>query len=176
MCFFKKKQSPLELKTRRCLKELTARTDFATIKYTVNKIVKPLEKKKWYHLGQRKVLYTCKAYIKAGINLDRFSFKDVEINESHREISIRLPKAVIISYDMPSDDRKKVYEKVSGVRKPFDSGEMHQCFMLSEKAILEDIEKMGITEEAQQNASSIFKAALYQLGYETVNISFNSAK
>ena len=90
--------------------------------------------------------------------------------------TIRLPKAVIISYDMPSDDRKKVYEKVSGVRKPFDSGEMHQCFMLSEKAILEDIEKMGITEEAQQNASSIFKAALYQLGYETVNISFNSAK
>ncbi len=59
-------------------------------------------------------------------------------------------------------------------RKKFDSGEIAEFFKQGEQSVKEEIKNMGIIEEAQRNAMSLFKIALLQLGYNVVNISFES--
>lgn len=173
MCLFKKKQASLEARTRLCLKQLTARSDFATTKYTVNKIIKVSDPATGLKVGERKVLYATTVYIKAGIDFDRFSFQNVLIDKQNKGIAITLPKAKVFSLDMPSLKREKVYERIGWLRRRFHAGEMSELFKQGEKAVMQDLEKIGILEEAERSARSIFKAALLQLGYETVSISFN---
>ena len=48
------------------LKEMS---ELATVEYTVTKIVKANDDKTWYKLGDRKILMSCSARIKAGIDL-----------------------------------------------------------------------------------------------------------
>lgn len=156
------------------IKELTAINELSTTEYTVAKVVKAEDTPAWFRgeFGDRKILYSCRIYLKAGINMDKYDSSKTVINTVDKSISLTLPHATLISFNMPAEEQKQEYKKVSVLRKAFKAGELNDLLIQGEESVRQEIEHMGIFEDAERNARDIFKAALTQLGYQNVNIKF----
>lgn len=63
--------------------------ELGTVEYTVTKVVKADDNKTWFKLGERKILITCEAIVKAGINLKELNHNN--ISRSGKKITIQLP-------------------------------------------------------------------------------------
>lgn len=150
---------------------LAQMAELGTVEYTVKKIVKT-EDSVWYKYGQRKILFTCTAFLKAGIDMKNFSADKVSVNKEKNSISIVLPKATILSFNMPPEEIKQVYTRVTGLRDDFTPEEKQELLVLGEKDIIEDIPNMGILADAEANAKLFFNALFSQLGYKTITINF----
>lgn len=44
-------------------------SDLATVEYTITKIIKANDNKTWFKIGERKILMSCEAHIKAGVDM-----------------------------------------------------------------------------------------------------------
>lgn len=152
--------------------ELTEMNELGTVEYTVTKVVKASDDPKWYQFGDRKVLFKCTAYLKAGINLKKFDPSKVKIDESSKSVVITLPKAEILSFNMPPEEAKLAYEKVALTRFDFTAQERNMLLQQGEANIRADVPNMGILQDAENNASAIFKSLLSQMGFETITIKF----
>ena len=80
-------------------RELTGRfetmkksAEFGTVEYTVKKLIKANDVGKWYAIGDRKILFSCTAYLKAGIDLEEFTMEDIEINGN--SVHVTFPHAM----------------------------------------------------------------------------------
>ena len=104
--------------------------------------------------------------------MKNFSVDKVSINKEKNSISIVLPKATILSFNMPPEEIKQVYTRVTGLRDDFTPEEKQELLVLGEKDIIEDIPNMGILADAEANAKLFFNALFSQLGYETITINF----
>jgi len=150
---------------------LSEMAELGTVEYTVKKIVKT-DDVVWWKYGTRKIIFTCTAFIKAGIDMKKFSADKVDINKEENSISIVLPKAQILSFNMPPEEIKQEFTMVTGLRNEFTPEEKQQLLVLGEKDIQEDIPNMGILEDAEANAKLFFMALFNQIGYEKVNVKF----
>ena len=84
-----------------------------------------------------------------------------------------MPHAEILSFNMPAEEQKLEYEKVSIFRKDFTHKEKNELLIDGEIIVREEVEKrLGILNNAEQNIANIFKASLLQLGYNIVNVKF----
>ena len=123
------------------LKEMA---ELGTVEYTVKKIVKT-EDNAWYTYGDRKILFTCTAFIKAGIDMKDFKGEDaVTVKPEEKSISVTLPKAKVLSFNMPPEEIKQEYAIISGFRGKFTPEERQQLLVLAENDVREDITNMGI--------------------------------
>jgi len=173
MCFIHNKLS-LRQKAEGRLKQLTAASELATTEYTIAKVVKAEDFPSIFkgQIGDRKILYSCKIYLKAGIDLEKWNPDTIEVNELSKSISITLPHAELLSFNMPVEEQKLEYEKVGILRQDFKAGERNELLKQGEDSVREEIVNMGILDDAERNTRDIFKASLLQLGYQTVNIKF----
>ena len=175
MCLKFLKKHSLHQDTIERINKLVVTGELATMEYTIAKIVKAEDNPKFFlgQFGNRKILYSCKIYIKAGINLDKYDFSRTEINEFNKSITLILPHAEILSFNMPAEEQKLEYEKVSIFRKDFTHKEKNELLIDGEIIVREEVEKrLGILNNAEQNIANIFKASLLQLGYNIVNVKF----
>ena len=161
----------LQDKMNEKVQELTEMSELGTTEYTITKIVKASDAS-WYKVGDRKILFTCKATLKAGIDLSQFSSTDVLINEEQKSVKVTLPKAKLLSLNMPAEEAKLAYEKVSLTRSDFSAEERSNLLKQGEESILESVPSLGILEEAEKNAASFFKAMLKQAGFNNITIGF----
>ena len=145
--------------------------ELGTVEYTVTKMILA-DDAAWYKYGKRKILFSCKAYIKAGIDMREFSADSINDNLEKKSISMILPKAKILSFNMPPEDIKEELSIVTGLRDKFTPEQKQYLLTLGENDIREDIPNMGIIEDAQANAKAFFMALLTQLGYESISIKF----
>lgn len=72
------------------VQRLTESAELGTVEYKVKKIVKTNDDQ-WYSIGERKILFSSTAYLKAGVKLDGFSTDDVQIDG--RNVTVTLPHA-----------------------------------------------------------------------------------
>lgn len=151
--------------------ELTEMAELGSVEYTITKIVKA-EDAAWYKIGDRKILFSCKALLKAGIDLSNFSSADMEINEETKSITLFLPKAKLLSINMPPEDIKLAYEKVSITRANFTAEERTNLLKQGEEDIIASVPELGILNEAEKNATDFFKAMLSQMGFQNIIIKF----
>lgn len=149
------------------LKEMS---ELATVEYTITKIIKANDNKTWFKMGDRKILMSCEATIKAGIDLGKLSENDFSISD--KKITIRLPYPKIISLNIPPEKLKVEYQEVSAFRDPFKSGERDALAAQAETQIKTSLEQLGILEQAKANTSLFVSNFLKQLGYENISISF----
>lgn len=145
--------------------------ELGTVEYTITKIIKANDQK-WYKNGDRKILFTSEAYVKAGVDLQEFSMNNVTINKEEKTVSVVLPKAKVLSFNMPPEKIDIVFSNISGSRKDFSIEEMNDLKIQAENAIREDIPNMGILQDAENNAKGFFRVLLTQLGFETITIKF----
>ena len=165
-------KTSLEKKLNQKMSEMSEVAEIGSVEYTIEKVVKASDDAEWYKLGDRKILFKCTAYLKAGIDMSKFDATKVSINEEQKSIVLTLPKAELLSFNMPPEKAVLAYEKVATFRSNFSASDRNKLLQLGEKDIREDVPNLGILADAEKNASSFFKALLGQLGFEMVTIKF----
>ncbi|MDB5193231.1 MAG: hypothetical protein JWQ96_2794 [Segetibacter sp.] len=162
------KKAPEEKPTVLDLKEMS---DLATVEYTVTKIIKAEDNKTWFKIGDRKILMSCEAQIKAGIDLSSIT-KD-NISENGKDIKLRLPPPKIISFSIPPEKIEVQYQETSVFRDKFSSKERDALAVQAETQIRNNLAGLGIMEQAKANTSLFVNNFLKQLGYQNITITYD---
>lgn len=152
------------------LQTMAETAELGTVEYTVKKIVKSSDKQ-WYTVGNRKILFQTTAYLKAGIRLQDFSADKVHVDEQNN-VTVILPHAQLLSFNMPAEEITMVFEDISFFRSRFSADEQNYILQLGEADIRADVPNLGILEDAEKNAKEVFTAMLQQLNYNNINIKF----
>jgi hypothetical protein len=152
--------------------KITSLSELGTVEYVISKIVKADDNATWYKYGDRKILFNCKAILKAGIDLSRMTGNDIKTDFDNKSISIILPKSTLLSLNIKPTDITLVYEKTSITRSAFSNKERDAVLAQGEKDILENVPTMGILADAEDNAKSFLESFLKQAGYTKINIEF----
>lgn len=144
--------------------------ELSTTEYTIGKIVKLDDTGDDWHqyLGDRKILISCKAKVKAGVNL--YDIKEGDIKVKGRNIEIKLPPAKITSFTIDPKQIHTEMEGVSGFRDKFTQQEKNEFMKQGEKAIRKDLESTELLKDAEKNAISFIENFYKQMGYEEVSV------
>jgi hypothetical protein len=145
--------------------------NLATVEYTVSKVVKANDNEAWYKAGDRKILITCEAKIKAGIELAGLKQEDIDI--SGKGITIHLPLPKILTVNMPPDKVKVAYSDVGIFRDDFTASERDALVAQAEKQMWAAGESLGITTQAKLNTQTFLNNFLIQLGFEKVTLTYD---
>ncbi|MFN5983716.1 MAG: DUF4230 domain-containing protein [Fluviicola sp.] len=140
----------------------------STTEYTLSKIVKWNDEGEWYKWGDRRILFSVRARVKAGVDLSKIGKGDIK--EEGNKITINVPKAQVISFDMDPDDIKTEKEDISGLRAGFSQKDKNAVLKKGEESIRKDLELLNILKDAQRNAE-VFLVDFYKnQGFEEVVI------
>lgn len=161
----------LEQQTREKMEELAATGQLATTEYTVEKVVKA-DDCAWWKLGDRKILFSLRAYLQGGIDMAKYDTASTRIDEEAKAIELTLPRAEVLSVDIPAEEIKLKYMKVGMVRYDFSAADRNQLLRQGESDIRADIPDMGILEDAEASARRLFTSMLREMGYEHVTVNF----
>lgn len=146
--------------------------ELGTVEYTVKKIVKCDDEQK-FTAGDRKILFQSTAYLKAGVDLAGFTADNVKIEGT--SVTVTLPHAKLLSFNMPAEETTTVFERYGFFRSRFSADEQNYILQLGEKDIREDVPNLGILQDAEKNVKEIFTAMLTQMGFESITINFEEA-
>ncbi len=153
------------------LKEMS---DLATVEYTVTKIIKASDNRTWFKAGERKILMSCEAHIKAGIDMSSINENNFRIDG--KNIKVQLPTPKIISISLPPEKIKVEYQDIGMFRDPYQSGERDQLAAQAETQIKKSIVSLGILQQAQANTSLFVSNFLKRLGYENISITYSNTQ
>jgi hypothetical protein len=165
-----KKQDP----QKQLLFSLREMSDLATVEYTVTKIIKANDNKTWFKIGDRKILMSCEAHIKAGVDMSGISKENFTIED--KNITLQLPEPKIISLSIPAETIKVEFEDISLFRDPFKTAERDQLAAQAETQIRNNINSLGILEQAKINTSLFVNNLLTRLGYQNIKIAYSGVQ
>ena len=168
-CSSKKEQQ--QTNAVRSIKEMG---ELATVEYTVTKIIKASDNKTWFKIGDRKILMTCEAVIKAGIDLSSVNENNFTING--KDVSVTLPPPKVISLSIPPEKIVTQYEEVGQLRSPFTNKERDALAAQAEVQIRNSVDSLGILLQAKANTGMLITNLLKQLGYENITIIYSDGK
>lgn len=145
-----------------------------TVEYTVTKLI-IADDDAFYKMGERKIIFSCKAFVKAGIDMKDFTAQDVKIGND-KSVIVTLPQPKVLSFNMPAEQIKVEFSKVSGLRTNFNAEERNELLKQGEANIMGDMENLGILKDAKQNAVVFFQTLLAGAGFDNVVINFKEQK
>ena len=148
--------------------QLQDMSEMATVEFVVSKVVKVNDVPDWYKIGDRKILISSKARIKAGINMRDIGEDDIVI--SGNNIELKIPHARVISLNMDPESIKEEYSKTDFFRRSFTNEERYAFLAQAEKEIYESIPQMGVLNRANVHAVAFFESWLRVMGFEQVHV------
>ncbi|MFT3933173.1 MAG: DUF4230 domain-containing protein [Chitinophagaceae bacterium] len=151
------------------LKEMN---ELVTVEYTVNKIIKASDDKTWYKLGDRKILMTCEASLKAGIDFSKITTNNIQIEK--KSIVLTLPHATLFSINIKPEDIKVAYQEIGVFRNDFSSEERNKLAAQAQAQIQSSADSLGVLRTAETNASIFVTNFLTRLGYEKITVQFDN--
>lgn len=157
--------------TNEKVETLVSAGELSTAEYTIEKIIKANDCSNW-KIGDRKILFSCKAYLEGGVDMADYDASKTKIDETAKTIEMTLPKVKLLSFNMPIEEVKMKYEKVTGLRFKFSAKDRNKVLQQGEADIKNDIENIGIITDAKNNAQLFFTSMLKQMGYKQVIIKF----
>lgn len=146
-------------------------SDLATVEYTVTKVIKASDNKTWFKLGDRKILMSCEAHIKAGVDMSAINKNNFKI--TGKNIEVTLPQPKIISVSLPPEGIKTEYEEVGVFRDKFKTQDRNALAAQAEDQIKKSADSLGILNQAKVNTSMFITNFLKRLGYENIHINYN---
>ena len=165
-------RAALEDTVEREIEAITAMKQLSLVEYRVSKIIKADDEGAWYKIGERKILLSCTAYLKAGIDLATFGPDDVDIDWTGKRVSVTIPHATLLSLDMPASEIRQEYDHVTMLRQSFTAEERNALLRQGEKQIRDSVPSLGILEKADENARRFFESVFQKMGFESVEVSF----
>ena len=160
-----------EKKLDEALSKAVACAELGTVEYTITKLIMTNDDA-LYKFGDRKIIFSCRTTMKAGIDLKEFKKEDVSVSDDGKTVMVNLPQPKILSFNMAAEDIKLEFSKVSGLRTTFNTDERNDLLKQGEKAILDDAPNLGIYDDAKENATDFFKALLAHSGFDNINVCF----
>jgi hypothetical protein len=142
----------------------------ATAEYQITRIVKASDSQTWYKVGNRKILISCTASVKAGI--DFMQLKQQQVAEQEEKVFVQLPRPEILSLNIPPDGIKVAYTDVGVFRDPFSSTEINAIMRTAENQIRRQVNGLDILATARTNASAFVTRFLTTAGFKEVYVSF----
>ena len=158
--------------TQREIEAISAMRQLSLVEYRVRKIVKADDEGPWYKIGDRKILLSCTAYLKAGIDLSGFSADDVDINRLDGSVTITVPHAILLSLDIPPSEIREEFDHVTLLRSDFTAEERNALLRQGENQIRASVPSLGILEKAEENARRFFESVFSKMGFTTVEVVF----
>lgn len=148
------------------------KAELGTVEYTVRQIIRNSDES-WKLFGDRKVLFSVKAKVKAGIDMDKM--KDDDVRVRGKSIKMTLPEPKIVALNIKPDDVKLEYSKVSALRSEYSQKEYDEILKAGEKSIRNDAAlRNSIIADAEENAREFFEVLLRGSGFTDINISFDT--
>ncbi len=145
------------------------------VDYKVRKVLSFEDKTNVFQLkfGSRKLLLSCVADVKAGLDFDAFNPEtDIAVDKKANSVSIKLPAPSITSFVVDVNDIKEEYNVTTGIRKEFKQEEKNMIVDHGRQEIEKAIPELGILDDARENAVKRFTNLVQQLGFNQVNITF----
>ena len=142
----------------------------ATSEFTIGKIIELKDDTEWYKFGDRNILISCKAKVKAGIDLSKIRREDITV--TRKGIKVVLPYPTILSFDMDPDHVKTEVQDINGLRSQFTQEEKNRILAQGEKSIRENLKETSIISHAKNNAEVFIENFYKELGYKHVDIEF----
>lgn len=140
----------------------------STTEYTLGKVLHWNDEGEWYKFGDRRLLISCKATVKAGINLNEL--KDADFIVSGKRIEVHMPAPEIVSFEMDPKDVHTEVVDINGFRASFSQDEKMKVLKKGEVAIRKEMEKLHILDEAERNAKAFLKDFYTNQGFKEVII------
>ena len=157
---------------QREIEAISQMRELSLVEYRVRKIVKADDEGEWYKIGDRKILLSCTAYLKAGIDLNGFSAENVDINRLDGSVTVTVPHAKLLSLDMPASEIREEYDHVTMLRHSFSAEERNALLRQGEKQIRDSVPSLGILEKAEENARRFFESVFTKMGFTSVEVVF----
>lgn len=151
------------------IKALQSQNAIGTVEYTIQKIVLFDDKK---ITGDRKVVYTVVAHLKAGIPMDDFDSSDVKINKLSNTIDVTLPHAKLLYLNIPPEEIKEEYRKVGILRRKISPQDADSILNKGEQNIRAKIDEYGILKDAEINAEAMVKSLFQSASNKKVTVHF----
>ena len=167
-----RERAAMEDTVQREIEAITAMKQLSLVEYRVSKIIKADDEGAWYKIGERKILLSCTAYLKAGIDLATFGPDDVDVDWTGKRVSVTIPHATLLSLDMPASEIRQEYDHVTMLRQSFTAEERNALLRQGEKQIRDSVPSLGILEKADENARRFFESVFQKMGFESVEVSF----
>ena len=142
----------------------------ATAEYIITKVVRASDNKTWYKIGDRKILISCKASIKAGVDLTKIA--ETSVDNDLKKISIKLPPPQVLSFNLSPQNIKVEYTEVGLLRNKFSNAEIDGIMQQAETQIKNQIAAMGILQTARENAGTFIRNFFTNAGFEEVAITY----
>jgi hypothetical protein len=152
--------------------QLRELNELATVEYTVSKIVKASDDQTWYKVGDRKILMSCRATVKDGIDLNRLSPSAIRVDG--KKVSIDLPAAQILSVIVRPEEIRTEYEEVGLFRSDFTAAERNSLMAQGEAQIRRQVAETGILRDAESQAGIALGNLFRSMGFSEVSIRFPS--
>ena len=141
-----------------------------TVEYSLSKIVRAADNRTWYKIGERRILISVQAIVKAGVDLQSIRAEDVAITND--EIRVTVPPPQVFSLSIPPEGIRVLYENASFFRDRFSAAERENLLQQAERQIRSLTDSLGILKTAQTNAEIFLRKLLQQGGYKNVTITF----
>ena len=142
----------------------------ATAEYLITRIVKASDNQTWYKIGDRRILLSCTASVKAGI--DFALLKPQQVNQQEKKVFVQLPPPQILTLNIPPESIKVAYTDVGVFRDPFTTAEINTIMKTAEAQIRQQIAALNILAAARTNASAFVTRFLTTAGFNEVYVSF----
>lgn len=143
-------------------------SSLGTVEYSFSKIIATSDDQ-WFSIGDRKILMTCKAYLKAGVDFGKITVPFIDTDK--KSIEVILPKGEIILLNIPAEDIKIVNQTTGLLRSTFSNTEIQNIQVLAEKDIRKKVNEFKITEKAETNARIFLDQWIRSFGFTSVKIS-----
>lgn len=124
-------------------------------------------------LGKRRIAIPVKASVKAYVDFSEFSKANVRVRGEKVEIVLPDPEVTLTATQI---DHEGVREKVSLFRSRFTDEEVTQIQRQGRDDIIKAIPRLGIVENARQNAARQLVPIVEALGYRPENITVTFRK
>lgn len=145
-------------------------SDLATVEYTVTKIIKANDNKTWFKVGDRKIVLSCEAVVKAGIDMSRIEKNN--FTAEGKNVAVQLPAPKVLSINIAPEKIKVEYQEVNLFRQPFTAAEREELVAQAEAQIKNSIPSLGILQQAQTATALFVSNFLKRLDYEQVTVKF----
>jgi len=174
-CFFSCKKAE---KRYMVVSKIKSAAKLVTTETLIDKVIFGSKERKFLgfvRLGEARYVATSHAIVKAGIDLEKITAKDIEINE--KSIRINLPPIQVLSFSYPFETfvtDLAITDNSFFVKMGIQDFEYF--YQQAELDIRRTLPYLGIQAATKQKTTLVMKGLLKNLGYEEIDLIFKEGK